>query len=676
MTKVSLALTAFVLGGSAMIAKPDPALARTKPVPATEPVPVIDFFRPHRFRSPQLNPAGTHVASHISMVDDDRTHLAIYDIAADKSSGIAASRDRDVATFRWLDDRRVMFSISQQKRFAYGLFVADTDNLRRSRAINAYDVGQLIGIPRKTPTSPLVWIRHRAASEGKDGGVVQFDTNRELKLGVEVDGTRASATNDGGNIIRNFLAPKGTVVGYLADMQGDLAFSVTAHNGTATLHHWRDKQWQQSPADLDAIDIIAPGERTGEVLVLASGQAGKPRALQRYDAVAGRLGEVLLQDDEYDVISPSIHFRETDQKLVGVTISREGPRSIWWDPDLRATQQALDQTFPGWFMRIIDFDRRATRFLVHAMSDRHPGVYFLYDSPKKDLLKLDSAAPWIDYDRMRPMSILRYRSRDGHPIEGYLTVPAGASKPNPAPLVVLPHGGPWARDTWGWDPEAQLLASRGYLVFQPNYRGSTGYLWRFDKGDDWDFQKMHQDVTDGVHALLKSGAVDRQRIAIMGSSFGAYLALCGATAEPDLYRCAIGIAGVYDWQHVMQESRGDIYSPAQYGVLRRHLGDPEKQAVKFESISPLRHTNKIKIPVFIAHGTEDRIASVAQSKRLLREMKKHNVVHEVRIQRDEGHGFQHLDNQVALYKAIEGFLGRHVPTNPKPAVVPAGKASQ
>lgn len=155
-------------------------------------------------------------------------------------------------------------------------------------------------------------------------------------------------------------------------------------------------------------------------------------------------------------------------------------------------------------------------------------------------------------------------------------MPAGASKEHPAPLVVLPHGGPWARDSWGFNPEVQFLASRGYAVFQPNYRGSTGYTWRFPDEDQWAFRKMHDDVTDGVKAMLTTGVIDGDRIAIMGASFGGYLAIAGAVNERNLYRCAITIAGVFDWEQVIKEAKGSEYSRAQYGILRRHLGNPKK----------------------------------------------------------------------------------------------------
>jgi dipeptidyl aminopeptidase/acylaminoacyl peptidase len=261
---------------------------------------------------------------------------------------------------------------------------------------------------------------------------------------------------------------------------------------------------------------------------------------------------------------------------------------------------------------------------------------------------------------MQPMRLITYKSRDGYDIEGYVTMPAGVSEKNKAPLVVMPHGGPWARDTWAWDRQTQFLASRGYAVFQPNYRGSIGTGWRFPKEDMWAFRKMHDDVTDGVKTVLRTGLIDADRVAIMGGSFGGYLALCGAAHEQGLYRCAVTIAGVFDWERVLSDTRRSMNGMGRYGVLKRELGDPKAQQEKFEALSPIRHVSKIKIPIFVAHGKEDFVATVAHSNELLKQLEKFGVTHEKQIEAGEGHGFRQLDHQVKLYTAIEKFLGKYL----------------
>jgi dipeptidyl aminopeptidase/acylaminoacyl peptidase len=225
---------------------------------------------------------------------------------------------------------------------------------------------------------------------------------------------------------------------------------------------------------------------------------------------------------------------------------------------------------------------------------------------------------------------------------------------------MLPHGGPWARDNWGYDGEAQFLASRGYAVLKPNYRGSTGYNWMFPKEDEWDFRKMHDDVTDATKAMIASGLIDRDRIAIMGGSFGGYLAVSGVVNEPGLYRCAVTIAGVFDWENQIKDKKYDQYENPTFGRLMHMLGDPKKEPEKFDLISPGRHADQIRVPVFVSGGKDDYTVDIEQSQTLIAALKKYHVPHESLLVREEGHGMGHLDNQVKLYSRIEAFLAKNL----------------
>jgi dipeptidyl aminopeptidase/acylaminoacyl peptidase len=235
-------------------------------------------------------------------------------------------------------------------------------------------------------------------------------------------------------------------------------------------------------------------------------------------------------------------------------------------------------------------------------------------------------------------------------------------------LVVLPHGGPWARDSWGFDRESQFLASRGYAVLKPNYRGSRGYAWMFPEEDTYDFRKMHDDVTDATKALIASGLIDGNRVAIMGTSFGGYLALSGVVNEPKLYRCAVTIAGVFDWAQQIKDKKFDQYDSPAFGWLMRKLGSPEQQREKFAAISPVRQVDQVRVPVFVSHGKDDPVADIGQSKRLISELEKHHVPHEALLVGEEGHGMAHLNNEVELYSRIETFLAKYLgPATPATA---------
>ncbi len=177
---------------------------------------------------------------------------------------------------------------------------------------------------------------------------------------------------------------------------------------------------------------------------------------------------------------------------------------------------------------------------------------------------------------------------------------------------------------------------------------------------------MHEDVTDGVRALrIKSHLADPDRMAIMGGSFGGYLAICGAAYEGPLYRCAITVAGIFDWEQVMREAQNEQGDSAQYGSLKRNLGDPKQHHENFDNISPIRAADRITIPIFVAHGREDRVASFEESKQLVRALEKHSIPHEVMFADLEDHGFSHVENQVALYTRIEAFLARDLAPRPR-----------
>ncbi|HNX98670.1 MAG TPA: alpha/beta fold hydrolase, partial [Candidatus Aminicenantes bacterium] len=451
-------------------------------------------------------------------------------------------------------------------------------------------------------------------------------------------------------VVKPFPTPEpGTPLGYTSDLQGNLAYAYTTDNGVDRLFRLADDQWVPCPVNLDEIDVLG-SDRDGQLIVLGPQQEGKPRAIQYLDAATGKLGEVICQDDKYDPSNCSLYRHPVTKALLGIRYTRSMHETLWFHPGYRVVQQAVEKFLPNQIVLILGSDKAEKRFFVAAYSDRQPTRYYTVDLEKRTLNLVKNPSPWIDPARMQPMNLLSYKSRDGKILEGYLTLPAGASKTHPAPLVVLPHGGPWVRDAFGFDSEVQFLASRGYAVFQPNYRGSLGSQWRFPDSDMYEFRKMHDDVTDGVKRMLKSGLIDPDRVAIMGWSFGGYLALSGAVHDGGLYRCAVALSGVYDWEQVIKESKLNEYVRGREGFLRRHLGDPKTNQEKFDAISPLRHVANVKIPLFVGHGTADHIADIAQSKRLVAELKKHGVPVVTHFESGEGHGMAQMKNRIEMYE--------------------------
>ena len=661
---VAVYLCAAVLRGSSAEEKSD--LKRITPVPAGEQIPIMDFFRPRTMREPKLNPSGTHIAA-ITTVGEDRHQLFVYELKSRKGELIGGPGDKDIYEIHWLNDRRLLFQLSGQKLWGLGLFAANVGAIRDAYPLFQYWNSSVIAVPSGNRLRPLVWNRHDSIDTGKDLGVVEVNT--DLHEGSFIDLVSAGASDkraldaqsdNANHITVHYPAPEaGMAVGYLADKEGRLEFAFTEKGGDFSLHQLVAQKWKPCAVNLGEIYVIGCGEQSGQLVVLGPPQQGKPRAVQFMDGATGRLGEVLLQDDAYD-FDGWLYRDVVTHDIVGAVFDRAGLQVVWFNESYHQLQKKLESIFPGLLVRIINNNEAKTIFLVATSSDRQPSTYSWVDLEKGSVAVIKSSAPWIDPQRMQPMNAIKFKTRDGRQLDAYLTLPAGASKANPPPLVVLPHGGPWVRDTWGFDGEAQFLASRGYAVMQPNYRGSTGYGWMFPEEDEWDFRKMHDDVTDATKTMIASGLIDRNRIAIMGGSFGGYLAVSGVVNEPELYRCAVSIAGVFDWEQQIKSKKYDRYDSPVFDRMMRKLGDPKLQQEKFDAISPLRHVEQIRVPVFVSGGKEDQIVEIQQSKRLISELEKNHVPFEKFLVSDEGHGMGHLKNEVELYSRIEAFLEKYL----------------
>lgn len=645
-----VALVSFGLTATSGWTAPDP-YERTTPVPAGEQIPLFDFFRPPLLDQPVVNRGGTRFAAFASN-GRDRTVLLLHDLVTGKPQFLSGIGDKDIYSYAWLDDDHVLYAVSKEKFWADGFFVADARKLIDNYAVTNPPHFEIVGVPEENRMQPIVW---------------DFDDEGPMRLNMH-------QSNYGGIRKRYPKPDDGLPMGYGADSVGELALGYTHRDGFQTVHAYLGDQWRKSPIDRDAITtFLGAGDKHHEVIALGPRQEGKPRALQRLDVVTGEFGEVLAQDDKYEFATGALYRHPVDGRVLGIHCQRRIPETIWFDPAYAERQQAvkaaLEKPFPGTAITIIGSDRAEKRFMVRTASDRAPAIYHMVDFEKGSVSTIQSSRPWIEPARMRPMQMINVKTRDGITLDAYLTLPEGASKQNPPPLVVLPHGGPWWRDMWGWHPEVQFLASRGYAVLQPNFRGSLDYQWRTPDDDRFDFLKMHQDVTDATQAMIRSKLIDPDRIAIMGTSFGAYLGLCGVSSEPDLYRCAVTLSGVFDWEQVISEYHrdGNFY---QYHYMRRKLGKPEDQPEKYAQISPVRHVSRIKVPVYVGHGGDDQIAQITQATRLINELEKHKVPFEKRIERSEGHGMAYTQNSVELYTEIEVFLAKHLAPRAKPAVAP------
>lgn len=345
--------------------------------------------------------------------------------------------------------------------------------------------------------------------------------------------------------------------------------------------------------------------------------------------------------------------------------------SVWWtgekqeehffDKEWEGRYVGLKQQFKGYEIVLIGWDDDMKNGIVLVYSDRLPGKYYVYNFTSGGTIEVANPASWINEKDMAYMKPIVYTSRDGLPIHGYLTLPRGI-KAKKIPIVVHPHGGPWARDGWYYNSEVQFLANRGFGVLQMNFRGSTGYGKKFWEASfkEWG-KKMQDDITDGVEYLKKEGIADPERIAIYGGSYGGYATLAGVTFTPDLYACAVDYVGVANLFTFMKTF--PPYWKPYLDQWYEMVGDPKKDSLLIAEASPVLHADKIKVPLFIAQGANDPRVNKAESDQMVDALKNRRVEVEYMVKENEGHGFLNQNNKFDFYGAMEQFLDKHLKSN-------------
>lgn len=358
---------------------------------------------------------------------------------------------------------------------------------------------------------------------------------------------------------------------------------------------------------------------------------------------------------ETDVTDVITDFQGRD--AIGVAGYADKYVTRWLMPDHPAARlrQALQKAFEGNELRFISRSADGSKAIVFVQSDVAPGEYLLFDTQTKKASMLRAARRWIDLKKMRPKEPIALQARDGLPLKGYLTRPAGNG---PHPLIVLPHGGPHGvRDVWSFDWEAQLFASRGYAVLQVNFRGSGGYGMDFEAAGyrQWG-ARMQDDLTDATRWAIDQKIAPADRICIYGASYGGYAALMGAAREPKLYRCAIGYAGVYDLEMMFRS--GDIPgSKLGMSYLNLVLGN---DAAELQARSPVALASAIEVPVLLIHGKEDWRADYKQATRMKAELERLKKPVEWLSLRGEGHGVYDDATRLQVYEGILKFLDAHL----------------
>jgi dipeptidyl aminopeptidase/acylaminoacyl peptidase len=409
--------------------------------------------------------------------------------------------------------------------------------------------------------------------------------------------------------------------------------------------------------DLPEIDLHGLNA-DGELVV-----GGRPRDIGRYGlytvSADGTRGRAVYAQDALEV--SDVYVDPYTNRVVGA--EAEGERPVWFDEELARQQATLEATFPGESPTILDWSQDRSRFIVQTeRSDRAP-LFYLFDAQERTADELASTYPALERTALPQRLPYSYEARDGVAIPAYLTRPLMVE--GPVPLVVLPHRGPVGRDVDGFDWLAHFLASRGYAVLQPNYRGSDGYgrAWEEAGYGGWGIGVMQHDLIDGVAALVAAGIADPQRVCIVGASYGGYAALAGAVFTPQLYRCAASINGVADLRdmHVLYTSRRDFRSAA-VTYWERSVGVEGERAARaaLEAASPAHHVERVQAAVLLIHGRDDAVVPIGQSRGMERALRAAGKTVQFVELEGEDHWLSDAPTRLQTLLALEAFLAQHL----------------
>ncbi len=416
--------------------------------------------------------------------------------------------------------------------------------------------------------------------------------------------------------------------------------------------------WEQT-VDIPEVSMIGPDGQGNLIMGLRLPDVGR-YGLYPLSMETGRLGEAILLDEEYDIGGARVD--PYTNRVIGGVVYGDTSSTTWFDPEMAEIQALFDSSLGGATADILSWSKDRSRLVLSVSTGEAPTIYYVFDRTQGTLKPVQSEYPEVYAAGAAPRLPILYRARDDVQIPAYLTIPDDLEQP--APLVVLPHGGPESLDVGGFDWLAHFIASRGYAVLQPNFRGSEGFgdAWRDAGRGGWGTGVMQHDVTDGVDALVEAGIADPDNVCIVGASYGGYAALAGAVFTPDLYRCVAAFAPVTDLNRMISYER-DTSGAFSYVLdyWRTVMGgDVNAQSSQLSDISPINHTDAVRAPILLIHGRDDSVVPIAQSRRMESALQSAGADVQL-IDMDSGdHWLSTEETRRQMLEAIETFLAEHM----------------
>jgi dipeptidyl aminopeptidase/acylaminoacyl peptidase len=509
----------------------------------------------------------------------------------------------------------------------------------------ALDLGEIVSFLPKDPEHILMLV------DGFNGRAL-FKVDVETGRGEQVE------------------APSENVVGWWLDVVGNPVVRVSAYSGTVRLYsknengRWRSfyKMRVRDMQERDDYEPVGPSSDPSKYYVLARPPGHDRSGLYLYDLERNEFGEPVAEHERYDLLSARI-ARDGSHVLVECYVA-DVRVCDFSDPGLDAHMRGLRKFFEeSANVYVTGSSEDGQTVLLYVEGPHDPPAYYYYRTATRDIQPIGLVRNVLSAATRPRASSVTWKARDGLELSGYLTVPAGAAeRPEHLPLVVYPHGGPETRDRLTFDPWVQYFAARGYAVFQPNFRGSDGFGRAFAESGygEWG-RKMQDDITDGVEALADRGSVDPERICIVGASYGGYAALAGAALTPDLFRCAVSVAGIADLDAFIRWRRDEWGADSEgYTYWLKAIGDPKADAKRMHDVSPIAHVSAIHVPVLLIHGTEDRTVPIAQSRAMKEALD--NAGNQTKLIEfsGEGHSYWSDADERRALEAVDAFLAEHI----------------
>ena len=601
-------------------------------------IPLKDFFDNPKISGAAISPDGRRLA--FLSPENNRLNIWVCDTGSDLASAKAVTHDtkRGIITYVWTrDGSYILFEQDQGGDENFHIYRTDPSNPTAQAVDLTPNEGaraQIIDLPRDRPNEALVAINARD-KQYFDAYEIDIASGRSRLLEKnpgDVDAWFA----DGHGIIRASAAQVGTETEIRVRDSGSGPFRLLA---------------RYSDEESASIHGFGPD---GSFLYLSSARGSDTERLVTLDLKTGK-ETVIDQDPEYDL--SEVLISDQTNELLGVGYNRDRLTYKAFEEQFARDLSALEKLHDGEiYFRSSTRDEK--RWIIAYDSPNDPGATYLYDRETAQAQFLYRPRPWLPRDALADVKPIKFQSRDGLTIHGYLTVPKGV-EPRNLPTVLVVHGGPWARDNWGYDPETQFLANRGFAVLQINYRGSTGYGKRFLHAGDREWGgKMLDDLVDGAEWAVSQGFADKDRLAIYGGSYGGYATLAALAFHPKIFACGIDYVGISNLLTFMNTI--PPYWETFRDVMYKRVGNPKADREFLLSRSPLFAADKIEAPLLVAQGYNDPRVNHAEAEQIVNALKAKGSPVEYLIKMDEGHGFENPENRIEFYEKMEAFLKSHL----------------